>query len=229
MPSSYRKYQERLVVQDLKENCCMVPQAPSQDGAVSDVDDVETADQQASYELPDGTKVQVDQSLRHIPGKVIRYLSSKVTHTYIYTHNNKYTYTELLMVAKSKVGGGGKETDSSDSSRETPPPQDLPGLVYAAVEDSDVDMRKELLGNVLLTGGGSLFRGASERLHSELTEKLPTAYKVKVVTASLLERKFSVWIGGSILASLGSFQQLWLSKAEYEEMGAERACVERFH
>ena len=35
------------------------------------------------------------------------------------------------------------------------------------------------------------------------------------------DRRFSVWIGGSILASLGSFQQLWMSKAEYEEQGAQ--------
>lgn len=34
------------------------------------------------------------------------------------------------------------------------------------------------------------------------------------------ERRFAVWIGGSILASLGSFQQLWMSKQEYEESGA---------
>jgi actin-like protein 6A len=107
--------------------------------------------------------------------------------------------------------------------------KDLPGLVYEAMKASDVDVRKELLGNVLLTGAGSLFRGASERLQWELTERVPVAYKVKVVAATPIERRFSVWIGGSILASLGSFQQLWLSKAEYDEMGAERACQSRFH
>ena len=45
--------------------------------------------------------------------------------------------------------------------------------------------------------------------------------RVKVMTsASAIERKFSVWIGGSILASLGTFQQMWMSKSEYEEHGA---------
>ena len=41
------------------------------------------------------------------------------------------------------------------------------------------------------------------------------------------ERRFAVWIGGSILASLGSFQQLWMSKQEYDEAGAsaiQRKC-----
>ena len=33
------------------------------------------------------------------------------------------------------------------------------------------------------------------------------------------ERKYSVWIGGSILASLSTFQQMWISKQEYDEAG----------
>ena len=41
------------------------------------------------------------------------------------------------------------------------------------------------------------------------------------------ERRFGSWIGGSILASLGSFQQMWISKHEYEENGksqVDRKC-----
>jgi actin-related protein len=33
------------------------------------------------------------------------------------------------------------------------------------------------------------------------------------------ERKYATWIGGSILASLGSFQQMWVSKKEFDETG----------
>jgi actin-related protein len=33
------------------------------------------------------------------------------------------------------------------------------------------------------------------------------------------ERRFSSWLGGSILASLGTFHQLWISKEEWEEYG----------
>jgi actin-related protein len=40
-----------------------------------------------------------------------------------------------------------------------------------------------------------------------------------VQNVSNVERKFSTWIGGSILASLGTFQQMWISKQEYEETG----------
>ena len=53
---------------------------------------------------------------------------------------------------------------------------------------------------------------------------VPSSFKVKVVCPEKIERRFGVWIGGSILSSLGSFQQMWLSKAEYEELGASRAA-----
>merc|ERR1711972_1060499 len=33
------------------------------------------------------------------------------------------------------------------------------------------------------------------------------------------ERKYSVWIGGSILSSLSTFQQMWITKQEYDECG----------
>ena len=39
------------------------------------------------------------------------------------------------------------------------------------------------------------------------------------LTCLLAERKYSVWIGGSILASLSTFQQMWISKQEYDESG----------
>mmetsp|Transcript_28703 Transcript_28703/g.39659 ORF Transcript_28703/g.39659 Transcript_28703/m.39659 type:complete len:444 (+) Transcript_28703:220-1551(+) len=86
----------------------------------------------------------------------------------------------------------------------------------------DVDIRKDLYSAVLLTGGASLMPNFRERLERELSEKVSSyTARVKVATPNpLVERKFSVFIGGSILASLGSFQQMWMSRAEYEEHGA---------
>ena len=51
-------------------------------------------------------------------------------------------------------------------------------LVNRALEQSDADARKEMVGNVVLTGGGSLFEGMPERITSELTSSLPSAFKV---------------------------------------------------
>ncbi|VDP78024.1 unnamed protein product [Echinostoma caproni] len=42
-------------------------------------------------------------------------------------------------------------------------------------------------------------------------------HQIKIVAPP--ERKYSVWIGGSILASLSTFQQMWISKQEYDESG----------
>jgi actin-like protein 6A len=70
-------------------------------------------------------------------------------------------------------------------------------------------------------GGGSLFGSVKERLERDLLELAPQAAKVKVAMhPNATERKFSVWIGGSILGCLGTFHQLWMSKKEYEEHGA---------
>lgn len=62
-----------------------------------------------------------------------------------------------------------------------------------------------------------MFPGITDRLQQELTNMAPSSMRVKVVAPP--ERKYSVWIGGSILASLSTFQQMWISKQEYDESG----------
>ena len=62
-----------------------------------------------------------------------------------------------------------------------------------------------------------MFPGIAERLTKEIVALAPSVMKVKVVAPP--ERKYSVWIGGSILSSLSTFQQMWISKAEYDESG----------
>lgn len=92
----------------------------------------------------------------------------------------------------------------------------------------DVDTRKDLAGTILLTGGSALFTDFEKRLSLELPRLISSAYKCKVLASQhSIERSCASWIGGSILSSLGSFQQLWLSKTEYQEYGATLA-VQRF-
>ncbi|KAI4319594.1 hypothetical protein MLD38_033176 [Melastoma candidum] len=57
----------------------------------------------------------------------------------------------------------------------------------------------------------------TDRMSKEITALAPSSMKIKVVAPP--ERKYSVWIGGSILASLSTFQQMWIAKAEYDESG----------
>ena len=62
-----------------------------------------------------------------------------------------------------------------------------------------------------------MYAGISDRVQKEMTALAPSSMKVKIVAPP--ERKYSVWIGGSILASLSTFQQMWISKQEYDESG----------
>jgi len=99
--------------------------------------------------------------------------------------------------------------------------QGLQHMLLSSVESVDVDLRRDLYSNVVLSGGNTLFPGIPNRLTKEVGGVLSAAHKVKVVGgASINDRRFGVWIGGSILASLGSFHQMWISKAEFEEQGA---------
>lgn len=62
-----------------------------------------------------------------------------------------------------------------------------------------------------------MFPGIADRMTKEISARAPQTMKIKVVAQA--ERKYSVWIGGSILASLSTFQQMWIAKSEYDEAG----------
>lgn len=83
--------------------------------------------------------------------------------------------------------------------------------------------RKILLGNIVLTGGNSLFPGFDKRLESEVAKLLPEdlASKVSIRVSSQKGRDNFTWKGGVHLCSLDSFQGLWLSQQDYMESGAK--------
>jgi actin beta/gamma 1 len=78
------------------------------------------------------------------------------------------------------------------------------------------DSRTNLV--ILLFGGTTMFEGLQERMQKEITALAPAGNKIRVLAPA--ERKYSVWIGGSILSSLTTFEQMWISKQEYDEVGA---------
>jgi actin-related protein 4 len=83
------------------------------------------------------------------------------------------------------------------------------------------------LSNVIVTGGASLTYRLMDRISNELAQLFPAPRIRLIAPGNTIERKYAAWIGGSILASLGSFHQLWISKKEYEEHGpsiVEKRC-----
>merc|ERR1712105_190666 len=88
---------------------------------------------------------------------------------------------------------------------------------FNAVMKCDIDIRKDLYGNNVLSGGTTMYPGIADRMQKEITALAPSTMKIKIIAPP--ERKYSVWIGGSILASLSTFQQMRISKQEYDESG----------
>ena len=90
-------------------------------------------------------------------------------------------------------------------------------LTYKSVQKCDIDVRRDLFSNIVLSGGTTMFKGLPERLEKEMKQLAPNV-TTKVIAPP--ERKYSVWIGGSILSSLTTFQNQWVTKSEYDEAGA---------
>lgn len=160
--------------------------------------------------------------------------------------DDRYRAAEALFDAKMALSNG---TVAAPMQHET-----IPALVQQSLAQVDVDIRPLLLGNIVVVGGSSLLYGFNERLKLEL-EQLYPGPRVRIYSAgNTVERKYSSWIGGSILASLGTFHQvgwlftlfllsslspkwmkllmlgvgkpqMWISKKEYDEHGP--AIVEK--
>jgi len=99
-------------------------------------------------------------------------------------------------------------------------------LTYKSIMKCDVDIRKDLYANIVLSGGSTMYPGLATRVTKEIKALAPQSMKIKVIAPP--ERKYSVWIGGSILASLSTFEQMWIAKEEYDESGpaiVHRKCT----
>ncbi|GMF09664.1 unnamed protein product [Phytophthora lilii] len=210
MPASYLKFSKADLFRDMREvTCTMSPTpleeehrdsgAPGQNSPASDLEPLEITEQQ--YELPDGQTVVFGKERYEVP----EFLLYPKTFDAVVAANEQHAAAAAKVVAKG-----------------------LHRMLYDAVHLCDADLRRDMLTNIILCGGGSLTPGITERLHAELTRLVPSTFKLRFTTVTKIERQFSVFIGGSILASLGSFQQLWVSKREYDEVGAQALCADRF-
>lgn len=136
---------------------------------------------------------------------------------------------QQLLFSNLNSSGSNNNSSSSSSSSLRIEEESLSDLAYLATSRADVDVRKDLLSNVILCGGTSLLTGLPQRLTKELQEMTPSNYKVKVISNLPVERQNSTWIGGSILSICGTFHQMWISRKEYEEFGAENLVRKRFY
>jgi len=99
-------------------------------------------------------------------------------------------------------------------------------LTFQSVMKCDVDIRKDLYANIVMSGGTTMFDKIDQRVQKEMVNLAPQSMTIKIVAPP--ERKYSVWIGGSILASLSTFEEMWVTKQEYDESGpsiVHRKCT----
>jgi len=104
--------------------------------------------------------------------------------------------------------------------------QGIHQLTFQSIMKCDVDIRRDLYKNIVMSGGTTMFKGIPERLEKEIKQLAPQGMDIKVIAPP--ERKYSVWIGGSILASLSTFEEMWVTKEEYDESGptiVHRKCT----
>jgi actin len=114
------------------------------------------------------------------------------------------------------------------SSSHGPFSQGLSSMAVNCIERCDMDLRYDLLGSVIVAGGTSMCDGFAQRVHNDLCKGLGMQQqqhqhrtnenkRVKVVADS--QRRNAAWIGGSILASLGTFPDMMVTAAEWDESG----------
>eukprot|EP00549_Striatella_unipunctata_P009573 CAMPEP_0118720154 /NCGR_PEP_ID=MMETSP0800-20121206/29941_1 /TAXON_ID=210618 ORGANISM="Striatella unipunctata, Strain CCMP2910" /NCGR_SAMPLE_ID=MMETSP0800 /ASSEMBLY_ACC=CAM_ASM_000638 /LENGTH=254 /DNA_ID=CAMNT_0006627739 /DNA_START=23 /DNA_END=788 /DNA_ORIENTATION=+ len=90
----------------------------------------------------------------------------------------------------------------------------------------DRDQQAQLLGNVVVAGGGACIGPTDHAFTDKLREDVEAiihqhtpGWRVKVLSPNLRERSVCSWLGASILASLGTFHDMWISRTEYDEWG----------
>ncbi|ETO14278.1 actin [Reticulomyxa filosa] len=90
-------------------------------------------------------------------------------------------------------------------------------MVRTSILKCNEDIQKDLYNNLVFAGGNTMFGGIAERMKKKLEALLPNGTKIKIVSSP--ERRYSAWIGGSILSCLSDFQEMWIPKSNYDETG----------
>lgn len=145
---------------------------------------------------------------------------------------NKYDdYKPLKRVRKNESNQSTPPPSETGDSSTTPPKTTIRGLgqlITYTLSTINIDLRAAVAHNIIVTGGLSLVSQLTERLYNELSNSNP-GLKIRLhAVGNSSERVNQAWIGGSVLSSLGTFHQMWVTKQEYEEAGVDRILNQRF-
>lgn len=232
---SFEDYQQELIFHEMKETLLEVPEKLiseenseyySKDG------------QKRLFELPNGQSIELGIERFELADSIFDPV------------NYHFTNKELSEKYSTETGNLTIDTNQEDyrplkrarkveSNNSTPPPSSpskeiidetrgLTQLISHALSTIDIDLRASVAHNIIITGGVSLIPQLTERLYNELTALNP-GLKIRLhAVGNSSERVNQAWIGGSVLSSLGTFHQMWVTKEEYEEAGVDRILNQRF-
>ncbi len=96
---------------------------------------------------------------------------------------------------------------------------ELPGIhemTFNSITRCNLDIRMDLYRDIVISGGSTMFPGFAERFTRKIEALAPRA-RIRVTAPP--NRNYLVWIGGSILASLTTFQKMWITREMYDEFG----------
>ncbi|KAJ1971893.1 NuA4 histone acetyltransferase subunit [Dimargaris xerosporica] len=204
---SYHHYMQMQVIQEYKESVCQISESTYNENYLA-------ARPQKPFEFPDGFNLQVGIERFRVP-EVLFQPNQFIADKSKPVRQNGQVVDVSGMTPGPAVEGATAQTPSSSFNL-----WGVPQMIYNSVNSCDIDLRPHLLTNVVLTGGTTLFPGFADRVNFEL-QTLAAGQRIKIhAPGNSIERKYGTWIGGSILSSLGSFHQLWISRQEYQESGA---------
>lgn len=219
--ASLRAWSAACAVSELKHRLYRVADAALEGGMLG-----ETVAPAVPYELPDGTVISVGAERLGVPELLFDPSPLRARPTAFVTD---------IPGSRPQLAAAG---DAGDAPGSAPPPSraggarglpygsllSLPDALASAAMACEPDMRLPLVGGLVLTGGASGLQGLQERLARAFAAVAPIGTRPKWAAASREERCLGAWVGGSILASLSGYTELWLTKAEYAEHGAKSEC-----
>lgn len=238
---SYDDFQQQKIFQEFKELLIEVPDKKVSKNSQSPSDDKDSGNQQNEsrlFELPSGQSIEVGPERMQLGDAIFDPAS--------------YSFEEDEELQKKYPANNGelnisspyddyrplKRARKADSGQNTPTPapdsaagktvRGLSHLITHALSAVDIDLRSSFANNIIVTGGISLIPQLTERLYNDLLSTNP-GLKIRLHSlGNSVERTNQAWVGGSVLASLGTFHQMWVTKAEYEEAGPDRILTQRF-
>lgn len=202
--SNIPSYNQRDVWQYIKEMCC--PVSASREA-------FNRAQQGITHTLPDKTVIQLGAE-RFVPTEAI-FDPTLISNFVFSAANGSHTFSIGGGVGVGALPSAAAATAAA-SAAVANASKGLHQLAAESIRKCDQDITSLLCNNVVMMGGGSLFAGLPDRFNNELQDLIPTE-KVKVYAST--ERELSAFVGGSILASLPTFQDMWVTGTDYREHG----------